>query len=161
MKPVTVSVRVNRPREEVFAFLDVLANHASFTDHMLVDWSFEGPPAGVGAKARLRAKAAGQSWMVLEVLAAQPPVSTVEETVGANGGRRTRGTYTLAELPDGGTDIQFKLEWLEVPRAERLAAPLIRAQMKQANAKAMRRLAQTLERPEPRAATLPPPQPAA
>lgn len=148
MKPITVSVRVNRPREEVFAFLDVLANHASFTDHMLVGWSFEGPPAGVGAKGRMRAKGAGQNWMAVEVLAAQPPVSTVEETVGAGGRRRTRGTYTLDELPDGGTDIHFKLEYLEVPRAERLAAPLIRVYMKQANAKAMRRLREALEHAE-------------
>ena len=37
MKPVSVSVRIDRPREDVFSFLDVLANHAQFTDHMLVE----------------------------------------------------------------------------------------------------------------------------
>jgi hypothetical protein len=160
MKPVNVSIRVNRPREEVYAFLDVLANHASFTDHMLVDWSFDGPVAGVGAKARMRAKGPGQNWMEIEVLTAQPPVSSVEETVGAGGRRRTRGTYTLDELPDGGTDIHFRLEYLEVPRGERLAAPLIHAYMKQANAKAMRRLGHALERPGPQA-TAEPSRPAA
>ena len=59
MKPIHVSVRVDRPREEVFAFLDVLANHEQFCDHMLVDWSFSGPAAGVGARARMRANAPG------------------------------------------------------------------------------------------------------
>jgi hypothetical protein len=148
MKPVTVSVRVHRPREDVFAFLDVLANHVSFTDHMLVDWSFDGPRAGVGAKARMRANVPGENWMELEVLAAQPPAKTVEETVGANGKRRTRGTYTLQELPDGGTNIRFELAYLKAPWSERLAAPLIRAYMKRANAKALRRLGALLERPE-------------
>jgi hypothetical protein len=147
MKPISVSVRVDRPREEVFAFLDVLANHVQFTDHMLIDWSFDGPVAGVGGKARERANMPGEHWMETEVLESVPPIRTVEETVGANGRRRTRGTYTLEELP-GGTDIHFQLEYLEAPRSERLAAPLIRAYMKRANAKAMRRLAEALARSE-------------
>ena len=38
MEPVTVSVTISRPREEVFAYLVDLANHPEFTDHYLVDW---------------------------------------------------------------------------------------------------------------------------
>jgi hypothetical protein len=151
VKPITVSVRVGNPREEVFAFLDVLSNHVSFTDHMLADWSFEGAASGVGAKARMRANAPGQNWMELEVLESAPPVTTVEETVGAGGRRRTRGTYTLDRLPDGGTDIRFQLEYLDAPMSERLAAPLIRAYLKRANAKAMRRLGDALARREAQA----------
>ena len=153
MKPVTVSVRIDRPREDVFSFLDVLANHEQFTNHMLVDWSFEGPDAGVGGKARLRANVPGEQWMEMEVLESVPPVRTVEETVGAHGKRRTRGTYTLDELPDGGTDVHFQLEYLAAPLSERLAAPLMRAYMRRANAKAMRRLGQTLARPSAPAAS--------
>lgn len=149
MKPVTASVRIDRPREDVFSFLDVLANHAQFTDHMLVDWSFDGPAAGVGGKARVRANVAGEQWMEIEVLESVPPVRTVEETVGAHGKRRTRGTYTLDELPDGATDVRFQLEVLQAPLSERLAAPLFRAYIRRANAKAMRRLGQALARSEP------------
>jgi uncharacterized protein YndB with AHSA1/START domain len=152
MKPISVSVRVDRPREEVFAFLDVLANHVQFTDHMLVDWSFDGPVAGVGGKSRERANMPGEHWMQTEVLESVPPARTVEETVGANGKRRTRGTYTLEELPGGATDIHFQLQYLEAPGSERLAAPLIRAYMKRANAKAMRRLGEALARSEPQKA---------
>ena len=36
--PVTVSVTIDRPREEVFDYLADIANHAEFTDHYLVDW---------------------------------------------------------------------------------------------------------------------------
>jgi hypothetical protein len=153
MKPISVSVRVDRPREEVFAFLDVLANHVQFTDHMLIDWSFDGPAAGVGGKARERANMPGEQWMETEVLESVPPIRTVEETVGANGKRRTRGTYTLEELPGDATEIHFQLEYLETPGSERLAAPLIRAYMKRANAKAMRRLGEALARSEPQVGT--------
>jgi len=52
MKPVTVSVTVPNSREEVYDFLDVLANHEPFTDHTMVDWQYSGPAAGLGARAR-------------------------------------------------------------------------------------------------------------
>jgi hypothetical protein len=120
---------------------------------MLIDWSFDGPAAGVGGKARERANMPGEQWMETEVLESVPPVRTVEETVGAGGKRRTRGTYTLEELPGGATEIHFQLEYLEAPESERLAAPLIRAYMKRANAKAMRRLGEALERSEPQFGT--------
>jgi polyketide cyclase/dehydrase/lipid transport protein len=145
MKPIRVSVDVDRPREEVFAFLDVLANHERFTDHMLVDWSYAGPAAGVGARARMRAKVPGRTdWIDMEVVAAEAPVTTTEESVSAGGRRRTRGTYTLEELPGGGTRIRFELAFLDTLRSDRIAAPLIRAWLERANAKAMRRLGETL-----------------
>jgi len=145
MKPIRVSVQVDRPREEVFAFLDALANHEPFTDHMLVDWTYSGPAAGVGAKARMRANVPGpKDWIDMEVIAAQAPVTTVEESVGAKGRRRTRGTYTLEELPGGGTHIRFELAYVEMPLSERLMAPLLRAWLKRGNEKAMRRLGETL-----------------
>jgi len=145
MKPITVSVRVDRPREEVFSFLDVLANHEAFTDHMLVDWTLSGQPAGVGARARMRAPLPGpKDWLELEVLESEAPVRTVEETVGAKGRRRTRGTYVLDALPGGGTLVRFELAFVEVPRRERLFAPLLRGWLARANAKAMERLGETL-----------------
>ncbi len=144
MKPVDVWIEVPQPRQEVFAFLDVLANHEPFTNHMLVDWSCSGPSAGVGARARMRAKGPGKQWLDMSTIISEPPVTTTEESVGAGGRRRTRGTYTLDELPDGGTRVRFRLAFLEVPLSERLVGPLIRAYMKRVNAEAMRRLKQTL-----------------
>jgi hypothetical protein len=145
MKPITVSTQVQRPREEVFEYLDVLSNHADFTQHLFRDWSFGGPDRGVGSTARVRANVRGPAqWMDIEVLTSQAPATTTEETVGAGGRRRTRGTYTLSELPDGGTEIRFELAYLQVPRMERLLAPMLRAYMRGANAKAMRRLSEQL-----------------
>ena len=145
MEPVTASITVPAPRAEVYDFLDVLANHESFTDHMLVDWRLSGPQRGVGAAARFRLKKPGRKdWMDLEVIAADPPHGTVEETVSAGGRRHTRGTYTLAEEPGGGTRIQFELAWLEAPALERLAAPIPRAVARRGNQRAMERLAERL-----------------
>jgi hypothetical protein len=145
MKPVTVSTTVEKPVAEVYEFLDLLANHEAFNDHMLVDWDFSGPRRGVGAQARARANTIGsQDWTDFEIVAAEEPGRIVEEGVGNKGKRHTRGTYRLEELPDGGTKISFELEWLEAAKAERLAPPLIRAFVRRSNGKAMRRLAKQL-----------------
>jgi len=150
VKPVTVSVTIAKPVEEVYDFLDVLANHEAFLDHFLVDWKFSGPPRGVGAKAEARASAPmSQDWTDFEVVEAERPKRIVEEGVGLKGKRRTRGTYRLEALPDGDTEVSFELAWLEAARAESLIPPLTRAFVRRPNAKAMRRLAKLLERPEP------------
>ena len=142
MKPITVSVVVDRPREEVFDHLDVLANHEAFTDHFLQDWTLSGPAAGVGAKARFRSR---NDWMDLEVLESQAPVRTVERTVGAGGKRVTRGTYTLTEQPDGRTLVEFELVYEQGPASERMAAPLVRSILRRANERSMERLREVLE----------------
>lgn len=145
MKPVTVSVTVPQPVEEVYDLLDLLANHEGFLDHFLVDWKFSGPARGVGAKAEARASAPmSQDWTEFEVVEAERPRRIVEEGVGLKGKRRTRGTYRLEPLPDGGTRIFFELAWIEAARAESLIPPMTRAFLKRPNAKAMRRLARLL-----------------
>jgi uncharacterized protein YndB with AHSA1/START domain len=150
MKPVTVSVDVPRPPEQVYEFLEVLGNHESFMDHFMVDWELSGPPKGVGAKANVRVKAtAEKDWTDVTVVEADPPHRLVEETVGGPGGnRRTRGTYTLEALPDGGTQITFALEFVELPAGERLMGPLQRAYVRRVNRKGMNRLAAELAAPD-------------
>jgi uncharacterized protein YndB with AHSA1/START domain len=145
VKPVTVTVDVPNPCAEVYEFLDVLANHERFTDHLMIDWQYSGPRAGVGARANARVKAPGSNENVdIEVIEANPPRRIVEESLSAGGRRRTRGTYTLTETPEGGTHVEFELAWLEAPRNERMTAPLMRAFMRRANGRAMRRLAKVL-----------------
>jgi polyketide cyclase/dehydrase/lipid transport protein len=147
VKPVTVSITVAKPAQEVYEFLAVLANHESFLDHFLVKWSFSGPRGGVGAKGRARTDAPGsQDWTEFEVVEARAPELLVEDGVGAGGKRRTRGTYRLEELPGGGTRVSFELEWLLASRAESLVPPLTRAFIRRSNTKAMRRLAKQLQR---------------
>src|SRR3954454_23897598 len=149
MKPITVSVVVDRPREEVFAHLDVLANHEAFTDHFLQDWTLSGPAAGAGAKARVRSR---NDWMDLEVFESQAPVRTVERTVGAGGKRVTRGTYTLTEQPGGSTLVGVGLVYERGRASERMPAPLVRSILRRANERAMERLREVLEPAAARAA---------
>jgi uncharacterized protein YndB with AHSA1/START domain len=145
MKPITVSTTVPQPREEVYAFLDVLGNHEPFTNHMLVDWTLSGPRTGVGAKARMRSNTPGpKQWADMEVIDATPGERIVEQAVGAKGRRRTEGTYTLRDAPDGGTDVRFEFRYLEAPASERLMMPLLRSYLQRGNQKAMERLHETL-----------------
>jgi hypothetical protein len=144
MKPVTVSATVPNSREEVYDFLELLANHERFCDHFLVEWSFSGPRKGVGAHARFSANTTGsiKDWIDTEVIEAERPSRTVEEAVGAAGKRVTRGTYSLEALPgDAGTKISFELVWIKAPRSERVISPLIRSWTRRSNAKALTRLA--------------------
>jgi len=149
VKPVSVSVEVPNPRQEVYDFLDVLANHEQFTDHFMVDWQLSGPERGVGAKVNLRVKATGEKdWTEIEVVEVEPGRRIVEEGTGGSGGkRRTRGTYALDDLPGGGTRITFTLEFLSLPTGERLMGPLQRAYVKRVNGKGMKRLAERLTAP--------------
>jgi hypothetical protein len=139
MKPVTVSVEVAQRPEDVYDFLDVLGNHKRFTDHFLVDWRLDGPARGVWARARMLVKDPRftEDRLDMEVVAAERPRSTTEESVSVDGRRLTRGTYLLEELPGKGTRIDFRFEWLKALLIERLAAPLTRAVIRRANARSI------------------------
>jgi uncharacterized membrane protein len=146
-EPVTVSVEVARPRQEVFDYVDVLANHEGWMDHLFKDWRFEGPRRGVGAIARARVDAPGSGEQVsFEVVEASAPERIVEQGVSAHGKRETRGTYRFGETAGGGTRIEFEIEWRKTPRTERIVPFVSRAFMARANRKGMKRLATLLEK---------------
>jgi carbon monoxide dehydrogenase subunit G len=146
MKPITVSVDVDQPRERVFAFLDVMRNHESFTDHMLTDWKYAGPDRGVGSLARVRTKMAGKTDSItIETVSSARPIEIVEHNVGAGGRRRASGTYELEALPDGGTRVRFVYAWNTAPLSERMLAPVVRAVMRRPLERSMQRLAAQLQ----------------
>jgi hypothetical protein len=146
LKPVTVSVEVPNSTHQVYEFLDVLGNHETFMDHFMVDWKLSGPKRGVGSKANVRVKAtAEKDWTDIEIVEADSGRRLVEETTGGpSAKRRTRGTYLLEALPDGGTRITFELEFLQMPRSERMMGPLQRSYVRRVNRKGMKRLADQL-----------------
>lgn len=122
-----------------------MANHERFTDHMLHDWEYSGPESGVRSKARVRTSVGGRTDTIdIEVVSAERPTKIVERNIGAGGRRVGDGTYLLASLPSGGTQITFEYSWQRAPLSERLTAPLIRAYLRRANARAMQRLAEQL-----------------
>jgi hypothetical protein len=146
VKPVNVSIEVPNSTHQVYEFLEVMGNHESFMDHFMVDWQLSGPVRGVGSKANVRVKATVEKdWTDVEIVEADSDRRLVEETIGGpSAGRRTRGTYLLEKLPDGGTRISFELEMVEMPKSERLMGPLNRAYVKRVNRRAMKRLKQRL-----------------
>jgi carbon monoxide dehydrogenase subunit G len=145
MKPVHVSTEVPFPREEVFDFLDVMANHEPFTNHVMHDWEYSGPDRGVGSKARVKVTAGGRTDTVdIEVVSAQRPANIVEQNIGAGGRRVANGTYTLQALESGATRINFEYSWQRAPLSERLLAPVVRSMLRKANERAMERLAEQL-----------------
>jgi carbon monoxide dehydrogenase subunit G len=145
MRPVNVTIDVPYPREDVYDFLDVMANHEPFTNHMLQEWEYSGPERGIGSKARIKVRAAGRTDTIdMEVVAAERPTKIVERNVGAGGRRVGTGTYTLEALPSGSTRISFEYAWQQAPLSERLSAPLIRSVLRRGNQRAMHRLAEQL-----------------
>lgn len=146
-RPVSVSIDVPQPRADVYAYLDVMANHEPFTDHMLTDWEYSGPASGVGAKARVTSSfGALTDTAEIEVVAASAPALIIERNVSAKGRRVATGTYTLDELPGdgdgdgGGTRVTFTYAWEQAPLPDRVLAPVVRSVLKRGNATAMTRL---------------------
>jgi hypothetical protein len=145
MQPLSVSIDVPQKSQDVYAFLDVMANHEQFTDHMLTDWRLSGPATGVGARAEATAVVGGRSEPVaIEVVEAQAPRLIVERNTGAGGKRVANGSYKLAPAPAGGTTVTFEYAWQSAPATERVAAPLVRALMRRALRTSMARLRDTL-----------------
>jgi|SRR3954447_9470669 hypothetical protein len=143
--PITVSIDVPQPRSEVYAFLDVMANHESFTDHLLTNWRVSGPPTGVGAKAAVTVKAGGRSDEVtFEVVAVEEGRMIRERNWAAKGKRVATGTYLLSDLAGGGTHIEFTFAFERVPGREKPLVPLMRRMIRRGNERSMTRLAEQL-----------------
>ncbi len=142
---VTVKIDVPQPRADVYAFLDVMANHEQFTDHMLTDWRCSGPATGVGSKARVTTKfGALKDHADIEVIEAEENRLIRERNIANKGRRIATGTYELSDLPDGGTHVEFTFAFEQVPALEKPLVPLMRAMIRRGNEKAMTRLAATL-----------------
>jgi hypothetical protein len=144
-QPVTVSIDVPQDRASVYAYLDVMANHEHFTDHMLTNWRVSGPPTGIGSKANVTTKVGAiTDEAVIEVFEVEDGRLIRERSIGAKGKRIAHGTYTLSDLPNGGTHVEFEFALQKVPALEKPFLPLMRKMVRKGNERAMERLAATL-----------------
>jgi carbon monoxide dehydrogenase subunit G len=102
---------------------------------------------GAGASVRLKTTIGPHRDSEIRVIESTPQ-RIVEEGRGGKGMEsRTRGTYTLAPAPGGGTEVTFTLELEPGSFAERLGAPVARSYLRKQNARAMERLKELLEAP--------------
>jgi len=148
--PVTVSIVIDAPREQVFDYLQDIANHSEFTDHYLVDWHLTRiDSVGTGAGARFRVKAPGNrfSWADVTFAEVERPHRILEVgRTGKNNRVRTLGTYELAPAPAGATRVRFTLETVPATLSDRLMEGLgTRSWLRRKNQRAMRRLRGILE----------------
>jgi uncharacterized protein YndB with AHSA1/START domain len=155
MDPVTVSIVVDRPREQVFDYLQDIANHPEFTDHYLRDWHLTRiDSVGRGAGARFRVKAPGVrfSWGDVAFVEVDRPHRIVEAgRTGKNNRVRTLGVYELAPGASGTTRVQFTVQTQPAMLSDRLLEGFgARGWMRRQNARAMRRLRTILESDEGR-----------
>ena len=147
MKPITITTGMAHERERVFAFLDVMALHERFTDHMLRGWACSGPASGVGARASVTSVLGPKPDPIeIEVIDAVPGRRITERNIGAGGRRVAHGTYELEDLSPGGTRVSFTYEWKRAPLSERLLAPFARRLMRRAVGRALDRLADEIGR---------------
>jgi uncharacterized protein YndB with AHSA1/START domain len=149
--PVIVSTVISAPREQVFDYLQDIANHPEFSDHYLVDWHLTREDSvGLGAGARFRVKAPGNrfSWGDSTFTEVTAPRRIVERGRTGKANRiRTLGVYELSPAPGGATRVQFSLETEARVLSDRLMEALGgRSWLKRKNAKAMRRLRSIIER---------------
>ncbi len=155
MDPLTVSTIISAPREQVFDYLQDIANHSEFTDHFIVDWRLTRiDSVGRGAGARFRVKAPGNrfSWGDATFVEVDRPHRIVEAgRTGKNNRIRTLGVYDLAPAASGTTRVRFTLQTMPATLSDRLLESLgARGWLKRKNGRAMRRLRAIIERGEDR-----------
>ena len=150
-----MSIVVSAPREQVFDYLQDIANHVEFTDHYLVDWHLTRiDSVGRGAGARFRVKVPGNrfSWADVTFSEVERPHRIVEVgRTGKDNRIRTLGVYELAPAPAGATRVRFTLQTIPATLTDRLMEGLgARRWLRRKNRRAMHRLRDILEGSEVR-----------
>lgn len=149
MDPVSVSVTIARPREEVFEYLADVANHAEFSDHYLVDWRLTREDSygrGAGARFRLKAPRNRFAWADRVFAEVERPRLIVERgRMGKFNRIRTLGTYELEPASAGTTRVTYTFESEPGNLADRLGEIGSRGWMRRRAGRAMRRLRSILE----------------
>lgn len=114
MDPVSASVKIGRPREEVFAYLADIANHLEFSDHYLEQFRLtrvDSYGRGAGARFKLRAPFQRFSWSDMTFSVVEPPHRIVAVGRAGKFNRiKTTAIWTLDVAPGGGTEVEYMFE---------------------------------------------------
>jgi uncharacterized protein YndB with AHSA1/START domain len=100
MDPITASITIDRPREEVFEYLADIANHPEFMDHFLKEWRLtrvESYGRGAGARYKVDAPLDRFSWADMTFIDVERPHKIVAAGRGGKFNRnKTWTTWTLS-----------------------------------------------------------------
>jgi uncharacterized protein YndB with AHSA1/START domain len=148
--PLTESIVVSAPPEDVFDFLQDIANHAQFTDHFLVDWHLtriDSVGAGAGARFRVKAPLNRFGWAEVWFAEVERPHRIVELGRSGKFNRiRTLGSYELEPAANGATRVSFTLETIPAKLSDRLLESLgARGWYRRKARRALRRMRGILE----------------
>jgi uncharacterized protein YndB with AHSA1/START domain len=150
MDALTVETTIARPREEVFAYLADIANHAEFCDHFMVDWRLTREDTfgyGAGARYRLKAPLNRFPWGDSTIVELDAPRRIVEAgRTGKYNRIRTLGVYELDLASGNETRVRFTLQTDTKMATDRFLESFgARRWMRRKLKKAMRRLQSILE----------------
>jgi uncharacterized protein YndB with AHSA1/START domain len=154
--PVSLKVTIDRPREEVFAYLVDVANHPEFSDHYLKDWRLtrvDSVGRGAGARFRVDVPLQRFDWADITFVDVESPRRIVAVGRGGKYNRiKTTAIWTLDVGPGGSTDVEYMVESEPALATDRLMETLSgqRGWMKRKSRKALQRLQSILEEDEDR-----------
>lgn len=154
MRPFTITTSISAPREDVFDFINDLANRPGYCDHYMVEYRLaRANSIGVGAAARFKLKTpVSPQWAEIEVTEADRPRRIAERgRVGRLGRTPTGSVYELIQDPGGVTRVELTI-WTQPATPydafrERLRA---RSWLKRKAGKSMRRLRRIFEEEQER-----------
>jgi uncharacterized protein YndB with AHSA1/START domain len=112
--PVTVSVTIDKPREEVFEYLADIANHPEFMDHFLKEWHLtrvESYGRGAGARFRVDSRLTRFGWADLTFIEVKPPYLIAGVGRGGKYNRiKTYAEWRLEQTAGDATRVEFMYE---------------------------------------------------
>jgi hypothetical protein len=149
--PVSVSVKIGRPREEVFSYLADVANHAEFSDHYMTNWHLtrvDSVGRGAGARFRVGVPLQRFDWGDMTLVEVDAPYRIVAlGRYGKFNRIKTTAIWTLEPGPGRTTDVEYFFESEPALPTDRIVEALSgqRRYFKRKARKAMRRLQEILE----------------
>ena len=151
MDPVTASVSIDRPREEVFEYLADIANHPEFSDHYLKEWRLtrvDSYGRGAGARFKIDAPLDRFGWGDMTFIEVERPHRIVAAgRAGKFNRNRTWTEWTLEPQGPRSTRVEVTTESEPALPTDRLMEAVTRRRgwSKRSLKRSLRRLQSILE----------------
>ena len=144
MAPITHSIEIARPPEEVFAYIDQLERHGEWQSQIISSKLETEGPTRVGSRATDTRKVPGGKQNVMyEVTEHDPPRKTSFK--GTNGPVRPLGSVTVEPVGEGRSRVTVELDLKGHGLVGPLVAMLARSQARKQLPQDQQRLKERLE----------------